>query len=146
MKKKQNIGVLSHQEIVRYHRIFRFLSVNSSPIVVHVICTIRHYCDGIMYAMASQITRPHDCLLNRSCRCRSKKTSKLRATGLCAWNSPVTGEFTAQMASNAEYVSIWWRHHETGKYGNVWHASVRVLNTYTDCTHTECIVEEQTNK
>ena len=24
---------------------------------------------------------------------------------------PVTGEFPAQMASNAENVSIWWRHH-----------------------------------
>ena len=26
-------------------------------------------------------------------------------------NSPATGEFPAQMASNAENVSIWWRHH-----------------------------------
>ena len=26
-------------------------------------------------------------------------------------NSTVTGEFLAQMASNAENVSIWWRHH-----------------------------------
>ena len=42
---------------------------------------------------------------------RSKKTSKSRVTGLCAGNSPGTGEFPAQMASNAENVSIWWRHH-----------------------------------
>ena len=42
-----------------------------------------------------------------------KKTSKLRFTGLCARNSPGTGEFPAQMASNAENVSIWWRHHDT---------------------------------
>ena len=42
---------------------------------------------------------------------RSKKTSKLRVAGLRAGNSPVTGEFPAQMASNAENVSIWWRHH-----------------------------------
>ena len=41
----------------------------------------------------------------------SKKTSSLPVTGLCAGNSPVTGEFPAQMASNAENVSIWWRHH-----------------------------------
>ena len=34
-----------------------------------------------------------------------------RHTGLCAGNSPVTGEFTAQVASNAEKVSTWWRHH-----------------------------------
>ena len=26
-------------------------------------------------------------------------------------NSPVTGEFPAQKASNAENVSSWWRHH-----------------------------------
>ena len=42
---------------------------------------------------------------------RSKKTSNLRVTGLRVGNSPETGEFPAQMASNAENVSIWWRHH-----------------------------------
>ena len=56
-------------------------------------------------------SQPHDCLLNPLFRCRSKKTSKLRVTGLCAGNSPRAGEFPAQMASNAENVSIWWRHH-----------------------------------
>ena len=55
--------------------------------------------------------QPHDCLLNRLFTHRSKKNSKLRVTGLCAWNAPVTGEFPAQMTSNAENVSIWWRHH-----------------------------------
>ena len=39
------------------------------------------------------------------------KTSKLRITGLCAGSSPATGEFPAQMASNAEKVPIGWRHH-----------------------------------
>ena len=38
----------------------------------------------------------HDCLLKRLLRCRSKKTSKLRVTGLCDGNSPVAGEFPAQ--------------------------------------------------
>ena len=52
------------------------------------------------------------CLLNCLFRRRSKKASKLRVTGLCEGNSPVTGEFPAQRASNAENVSIWWRHHE----------------------------------
>ena len=55
--------------------------------------------------------QPHDCLLNRLFRRRSKKTSKLRVTGLSAGNSPVTVEFPAQMASNGDNVSIWWRHH-----------------------------------
>ena len=31
--------------------------------------------------------------------------------GLCAGNSPGTGDFPAQRASNAENVSIWRRHH-----------------------------------
>ena len=57
--------------------------------------------------------QPHDCLLNRLFRHRWKKTSKLRATDLCAENLPVTGEFPAQRASNAENVSIWWRHHDS---------------------------------
>ena len=52
-----------------------------------------------------------DCLLNRSVRRRSKKTSKLRVTSLYEENSPVTGEFPAQKVSNAENVSIWWRYH-----------------------------------
>ena len=56
--------------------------------------------------------QPHDRLLNRLFRRRSKKTSKPRLSGLCAGNSPETGEFPAQMASNAENVSIWWRHHD----------------------------------
>ena len=57
--------------------------------------------------------QPHGCLLNRLFRRKSKITSKLRVTGLCAGNSPGTGEFPAQMASYAENVSIWWRHHDT---------------------------------
>ena len=39
-----------------------------------------------------------DCLLNRLFRRRSKKTSKLRVTGICVGNSLVTGEFPAHRA------------------------------------------------
>ena len=56
--------------------------------------------------------QPHDCLPNCLFRRRSENTPKLCVTGLCAENSPVTGEFSAQKSSNAESVSIWWRHHE----------------------------------
>ena len=56
--------------------------------------------------------QPHHCLLNRLFTRRSKRTSKLRGTGLCVRNSPVIGEFPTQVASNAENVSIWWRHHD----------------------------------
>ena len=40
--------------------------------------------------------QPHDFLLNCLFRRRSKKTSKLRVTGLCEGNSPLTGEFPSQ--------------------------------------------------
>ena len=60
--------------------------------------------------------QPHDGLLNHLFRCRSKKTSKLRFTGLCVGNSPVTGEFPTQRASKAENVSIWWCHHKSGLF------------------------------
>ena len=43
---------------------------------------------------------------------RSKKTSKLRVTGLREGISPVTGIFLTQGASNAKNVSIRWCHHD----------------------------------
>ena len=46
--------------------------------------------------------QPHDCLLNRLFRRRSKKTPKLRVTGLCV--------------GNAENVSTSWRHHDHGSW------------------------------
>ena len=59
--------------------------------------------------------QPHDCLLNRVFKRRSKKTSKLRVTGLCAGNSPGPVNSPHKGASNAENVSIWWRHHDTAQ-------------------------------
>ena len=56
--------------------------------------------------------QPHDRLRNRLFRCRSKKKTKLRVTGLGAGNWTGTGEFPGQRASNAENVSIWLRHFE----------------------------------
>ena len=64
-----------------------------------------HYIDVIMGAMASQITGV-SIVYSSVCQ-----TSKLRVTGFCEGNSPVTGEFLSQMASNAENVSIFWCHH-----------------------------------
>ena len=58
----------------------------------------------------------------------SKKISKLRVTGLCEGNSPMTSEFPAQRASNAENVFIWWRHHV--KY--VPHLFQSILNKTTN--------------
>ena len=72
----------------------------------------------------------HDCLLNSLFRRRSKKTSKLRVTGLCAGNSPGTGEFPAQMTSNAEIVSIWWRHHGHHARNNNYSKNYLMVNRF----------------
>ena len=81
-----------------------------------------HPCGALQWSdnMRASVSnyQSHDCLLNCLFRRRSKKTSKLRVIGLCAGNSPGTGEFPAQMASNVENVPIWWRHHENELYGH----------------------------
>ena len=65
-----------------------------------------------MGAVASQITSLTIVYSTVDSDADQRITSKLRVTGLCVGNSPRTGEFPAQMASNAENVSIWWRHHD----------------------------------
>ena len=81
--------------------------------------------------------QPHDCFLNRLFRHRSNKTSKLRVTGLCVGNSPEAGEFPAQMASNAENVSMWWRHHEEGN--PIFHPYGQSMGVFCIYLELECL-------
>ena len=59
----------------------------------------QHYDDVIMSVIASQIT----------------SLTIVYSTVYSDEDQRGTGEFPAQMASNAENVSIWWRHHEVHK-------------------------------
>ena len=54
--------------------------------------------------------QPHHCLINRFIQAQIKEN----ITALRHWPlwGEYSGEFPAQMASNAENVSIWWRHHD----------------------------------
>ena len=131
---------------ISFRRIEQDMSVNSTMQLItahhiterHTDCCHKserqsiHYSDVILGTMVTQITS----LTTVYClsRCRSKKTSKLCVTGLCEGNSPGTGEFPAQMASNAENVSIWGRHHaislkhsQIGKARNYTHGARRVV-------------------
>ena len=96
---------------------FLFIFVLSSQRNFYSQCTLnaslqwRHKGHGVV---SNHQSRQY--FLNRLFGRRSKKTSKLRVTGLCAGDSPGAGEFPAQMASNAENVSIWWRHHVCPPY------------------------------
>ena len=88
--------------------------------------------------MASQITSLTIVYSTVYSICRSKKTSKLRVTGLCAGNSHVTSEFPAQRASNAVSVSIWWRRHGLSqlkwKYWFFTFSSINTLWNDKSCT------------
>ena len=89
---------------VREHSPHRFPVLQMDLSCIHGCLQCRHNeRDGVSNH------KPYHYLLNRLFRRRSKKTSKLRVTGLCAGSSPLTGEFPTQSASYVENVSIWWR-------------------------------------
>ena len=68
-----------------------------------------HYCDVIMDAVASQIT---SLTIVYSTVYSDEDQRKHQSSASLAFVRE-TGEFPAQTTSNAENVSIWWRHHET---------------------------------
>ena len=88
----RGISVIFEIDVNRNLSIHRKYSVDLSNICRNQTGT--HYSDVIMSTMASQIT-------SVSIVQAEIKTSKLRVTGLCEGNSPVT----------SKNVSIWWRHH-----------------------------------
>ena len=67
----------------------------------------KHYSDVIMSTMATQISIL-SIVYSTICSSADQRNIKapLRVTGLCEKNSPVTGEFPAQKASNSENVFI----------------------------------------
>ena len=74
--------------------------------VSYILAT--HYSDVIMDTIASQITSLTIVYSTVYTDADQWKHQSSASLALCAGNSPGT----AQMASNAENVSIWWRHHE----------------------------------
>ena len=70
-----------------------------------------HYNDVIVGAMAYRITSLTTVYSTVYSDADKRNTKAPRHWPLCE-NSLGTGEFHAQMASNAENVSIWWRHHD----------------------------------
>ena len=70
-----------------------------------------HYSDVIMGVIAFQITSLtifHSTVYSDADQRKHQSSASSLAF---VENSPVTGEFPAQKASNVENVSIWWRHH-----------------------------------
>ena len=99
----QNVDIISILDVTEgVVKSFKYLlDVSVPPILFYLITVAYKDHEGVSNH------QPYDCLFGR----QSKKTSKLCVTGLWAGNSPETGEFSSQMASNAGNASIWWRHH-----------------------------------
>ena len=96
------IGCMSIQIQPRHMSVMTFHSIG-----ILILCILYR---GIMSAMVSRITSV-SIVYSTVCSGADKKTSKIRVTGLCVGNSPVTGELPTHRANNTESVSICWRHH-----------------------------------
>ena len=77
--------------------------------VYWVIIRHCHYNDVIMGTIVSQITSLTIVYSTVYSDADQRKHQSSVLLAICVGNSPGTGEFPAQMASNAENVSIWWR-------------------------------------
>ena len=105
-------------------RLYMDVRINSnlcSASVIVVLCTISCY-TGLRYNGTDSIMiacNPNK-IVNRVVVMTAYYFNFVTdKTGVCwrtmGYFSPVTGEFPAQRTSNAENVSIWWRHHDQNK-------------------------------
>ena len=79
-----------------------------------------------MSTMASQITSL-TIFAQWLVQAQIKKTLNSTSLVFGEGNSPVTGEFPAQRASDTEYVSIGWRHNENNLNFLIYHVHVYML-------------------
>ena len=88
--------------------------------------------DAIMSIMASQITSVSIVCSTIGTAPDQRKYQSSASLNFCAGNSPVTGDFPAQKASNAKNASIWWCHHDDGNIESVW---IKFLQTHRCMTN-----------
>ena len=85
--------------------------MKATNIYIVILVSVR-YRDVIMSAIASQIAIVSIVFLTVCSGADPRKHQNYASlAGLCEGNPPVTGGIRLQRASNAENVSIWWRHH-----------------------------------
>ena len=81
--------------------------------------------------------RPLKCFFSVMFWVTSKKHQRSALLALCEGNPPVTGGFPSQRASNAESVSILWRHHATVG----WCRQLKIIlvgDKHTFISHSQC--------
>ena len=110
---QHTIGINKGRRKVRFHfkarRVGFDMILSSKYSMFH---EIYHYSDITMSETASQIIGV-SMVCSTVCSAQIKVNMKAPRHWPLQGNSPVTGEFPAQRASNAKTLSIWWRHHET---------------------------------
>ena len=99
-----------------YHRYQSEVSIYSS-----------HYSDVIMSVMTYQII---SMVCSIVCSCGHQRKYQTLSLAFVRKISPMTGEFPSQRTSNAENVSIWWRHHDISHI-NLWRTSLRHAYLFT---------------
>ena len=127
-----------YRDVVKIDSFATILTQNYAASNPHANTNYSHvnYNDVIMGAMAYQITSLKIVYSTIYSEAYQRKHQSSASLAVCAGNSLVTGEFPAQTASNAENVSILWRHHanvnctEFGKRGKfLFRRSTRKGNT-----------------
>ena len=113
MKSKARLDWICHQYTAVYQdardSVSRFQTGDEDVTVAYKLNVCIKWRHDERHGVSNQ--RRLECLLNRLFRRLSKKTSKLRVTGIREGKSPVTGKFFTRRASNAENIFVWWRHH-----------------------------------
>ena len=92
------------------YRVISCLSLATGNWTAAYVTCLFHYNDIIMGLMASQVTSltvVFSTVYSGADQGKHQSSASLAFVG----DSPVTGEFLAQMASNMENISIRWRHH-----------------------------------
>ena len=97
-----------------------------------------HYNDVIMSAMASQVTGVSSVCSSVCSGADQGKHQSSASLALFEGNPLVTDGFPSQRASNAENVSIWWRHHITTTTGC--RTIIDFFTTYFSKTRFETVV------
>ena len=107
----QNETILSKKKMLQKWSSRNYIQICTSIFATYG--TYIHYSDAVVSAMASQITSASIvCSDICSGADQRKHQSSTSSAFVKRGNPPVTGGFPSQRASNAENVSIWWRHHD----------------------------------
>ena len=111
---------------------------------------LNQYNDVIMNTMAFQITGV-SVVYSTVLLDADQRKHQSSASLACAGNSPVTGELSAQKASNAKNLSIWWRHHaQTEAISPSWFNMLCRMGRHVDIIsvlfYTRCLPVKYNNK